>query len=143
MKEFKGFTIQSTISDSAHSNSGELVDAVCDSEELVDAVSNYKELVDAVSSPKRDPSNNPKVATYDTNGNYTHKLLANSEIPEIIQDVISPVHQATVDEVSKCGGALHALCTVLSEEIVTGLAASAACVFKDPYLCDRLVSTVT
>ena len=37
MKEFKGFTIQSTISDSAHSNSEELVDAIRYFEELVDA----------------------------------------------------------------------------------------------------------
>ena len=46
MKEFKGFIIQSTISDSTHSNYEELVDSVCDYEELVDAVSNSKELVD-------------------------------------------------------------------------------------------------
>ena len=42
IKEFKGYTIQSTISDSEHS----------DSEEQVDTISNPKELVDAVSNPK-------------------------------------------------------------------------------------------
>ena len=65
----KGFTIQSTISDSAHYGSKELVDAVSNSEELVDAVSDYEELFDAVSDPKSDPSSDPKVATYTTNDN--------------------------------------------------------------------------
>ena len=69
---FKGFTIQSTISDSAHSDSEEVVDAVSDSEELVYALSDSKELVDAVSDPKRDPNSDPKVATYTTNRNF-HK----------------------------------------------------------------------
>ena len=36
IQEFKGFTIQSTISDSVHSDSEELVDAIRNSEELVD-----------------------------------------------------------------------------------------------------------
>ena len=53
IKQIMGCTIQSTISDSAHSNY----------EEQVDAVSNSGELVDAVSDPKRNPSSNPKVAT--------------------------------------------------------------------------------
>ena len=87
IKEFKGFTIQSTISDSAHSNSEELVyavrnseelvDAVSNSEELVDAVRNSEELVDAISDPKSDPSIYPKVSTYTTNGISPKKLLAN------------------------------------------------------------------
>ena len=65
MKEFKGFMIQSTIIDSAHRKSEELVDAVYDYEELVDAVGDARELVDivsdseklfdAVSDPKSDP----------------------------------------------------------------------------------------
>ena len=67
MKEFKVFTIQSIISDSAHSNP----------EELVDAISDSKELFDAVSDPKIDPSSDPKVATYTTNGKYPNKSLAN------------------------------------------------------------------
>ena len=49
MKEFKGFTIQSTIRDYSHRDSKELVDAVSDSEELVDAVSD----------PKSDTSSDP------------------------------------------------------------------------------------
>ena len=59
MKEFKGVTIQSTISNYAHS----------DSEEIVDAVSNSEELDDAVSDPKINPSSDPKIATYTVNGN--------------------------------------------------------------------------
>ena len=112
MKEFKVFSTQSTISNSAHSNS--------------------EELFDAVSDPKSYPSSNPNVATYNTNGNYPHKLLANSEIPEIIQGVIPPFHQATAGGVSTCGGDLHAVRTVLSEEIFMGAAPSAVRVFKDP-----------
>ena len=52
IKEFKGYTIQSTISDSEHSDSEEQVDAISHSEEQVDTISNPKELVDAVSNPK-------------------------------------------------------------------------------------------
>ena len=42
---FKGCTIQSTISDSTHSDSDEHVDAISDSEEQVDAIINSEELV--------------------------------------------------------------------------------------------------
>ena len=116
MKEFKGVTIQSTISDSAHSNSNELVDDVID--------------------PKNDPlvathTSDGNSATDTNNGNSPHKLLANREIPAIFQGVIPPVFQVTVDGVSICGVDLHAVRTVLSEEIVTGAATSAAHVFKD------------
>ena len=138
MKEFKIFFIQSTISDSVYSNSEELVDTISDSKELVDTASNSKELVDNVSNSKAlfdavsNPSINPKVATYTTNGYSPHGLLENSEIPAIIQGTIPPVLQATVDGVLICGGALNAIFTVLSEEIVTGVATSAAHFFKDP-----------
>ena len=44
--------IQSTISNYAHSDSEERVDAKSDSKELVDAISDSKELVDAVSEAK-------------------------------------------------------------------------------------------
>ena len=49
MKEFKGFSIQSTISNYAQSNSDELVDAISDSKGLFDA--------------KSDPKSDLKVAT--------------------------------------------------------------------------------
>ena len=60
IKEFKGYMIQSTISDSAHS----------DFEGQVDAISDSEELVDAVRYPKSNQSSNPKVATYITNGDF-------------------------------------------------------------------------
>ena len=72
IKQFKGCTIQSAISDYKHSDSEEQVDAIIDYEEQVDAISNSKEMVEAVSDPKSDPSSGPKVATYTTNGN-SHK----------------------------------------------------------------------
>ena len=50
----------------------------------------------------------------------------------MIQGVIPLVHQATTDGVFRCGGAFHAVRTVLCEEIVTGVAPSAARDFKDP-----------
>ena len=118
-----------------------MVDTVSYSKELFDAVSDSKELVDAVSNRKRDPSSDPNVATYSTNGNYPHRLLVNSEIPTIIQCVIPLVHQATVDGVLTCGGALHAVCTFLTEEIVTGAAPSAACVLKYPQVLNWKVAS--
>ena len=50
----------------------------------------------------------------------------------IVQGVIPSVHQATADGISTCGEYLHAVRTVLSEEIFTGTAPRAAHVFKDP-----------
>ena len=44
--------IQSTISDSAHSDSEEYVDAISDYKELVDTISNSDRLVDDVSKAK-------------------------------------------------------------------------------------------
>ena len=67
IKQFKGCTIQSAISDYKHSDSEEQVDAIIDYEEQVDAISDSEELVEAVSNPKRDPSSDPKVAPYTTN----------------------------------------------------------------------------
>ena len=109
-----------------------MIHAVRDYKELVDAVSDYEKLFDAVSDPKRFPSSDQKVSTYNTNRNSPHKLLVNSEISAIIQGVIPPVHQATEDGVLICGGALHAVRKVLTEEIITGAAFSSARVFKDP-----------
>ena len=42
MREFRGFTIQSTISNSAYSELEEMVDTISDSEELVDNVRDPK-----------------------------------------------------------------------------------------------------
>ena len=127
MKEFKEFTIQSTVSNSVHS----------DSEELVDAVNNSYGLVDAVSDPKSDPlvathTSDINSATDTTNVNSPHKLLANKDIPSVIQGVIPPVHRETEIWFSTRGGDLHAVHKVLLEEIGTGADPSAARVFKDP-----------
>ena len=84
--------IQSIISNSAHSNSEEVVDVVRDSEELVDTVSYPK------SNPLVAIHTSDRNCTTDTaNGNYPHKLLAKRKIPAIIQGVIPPVHLATAD----------------------------------------------
>ena len=98
---FKGCTIQSTINNSAYYNYDkqvdaindfeEQVDAINDSEEHVDAIRNYKELVGNVSNPKSDPSRNPKVATYNKNGN-PQKLLRSRFVPNIFQGPIGPIN---------------------------------------------------
>ena len=80
---------------------------------------------------------NPKVATYNTNRNSPHKLLANREIPAIIQGVIPLVHQTIAYGVLTCGTALHDLRTVLLEEILTGAAPSAARHAHDYLLMDN------
>ena len=78
-----------TISNSAHYDFNEQVDAMSNSEEQVDAISNYKELVDAANNPKSDPSSDPKVATHTTNRNFAQKLLKNrmSQRPSQAQSV--------------------------------------------------------
>ena len=141
IKEFKGFTIQSKIRNSAHFNSRELVDVVRDYEELVDAVRDPKSdaLVDTCTSG----GNKRDYATDTTNVNSPHKLLANREILAIIQCVIPPVHQATVDGGLTYRGYLHVVRTVLSEEIVTGAAPSAAHVFEDPPLVNWKVASTS
>ena len=64
--------IQSTITDSAHSNSEELVDVVSDSKELIDTESNPKS--DYLESTHTSDGN---FDTDTTNRNSPHKLLAN------------------------------------------------------------------
>ena len=58
------------------------------SEKQVDIINDSKELVDAISDPKRDPSSNPKVGTYTTNGKCTHKLLISWFVSKIIPATI-------------------------------------------------------
>ena len=91
--------IQSTINDSAHPNSEEQVDAISDSEEQVYVISNSEELVDAVSDPKRNPSSNPKVSTYTTNGKSTQKLPKKRFVPKIIQGEICLIDQLVTEDV--------------------------------------------
>ena len=89
---------------------------------------NYSEEDNAES----DPSSDPKVATYTTNGNSSHKLLTNREIPAIIQGVILPVNQTTAYGVTKIRGALHTIRTVLHKEIFMGTACITTGVLKYP-----------
>ena len=96
----------------------------------------FRGLFDAVSNPKSDPSSDPEVATYTTSKKIPNKLLANSEIPAIIQGIIPTFHQATSNGVLTCGRALHAVCTILMEDIITGATPSAVNIFKDPLVVD-------
>ena len=87
IKQFKGCTIQSTISDSAQydsdkqveaindsdkkvdaiNDSDKQVDAINDSDKQVNAINNSEELVDVGSDPASNTRSYPKVATYNTN----------------------------------------------------------------------------
>ena len=104
---FNGFTIQSTINDSAY----------YDSEE---------------NDAESDPNSDPKVATHTTKRNYLHKLLTNREIPEIIQGFIPPVKQTTLGGVATSRRGMNAVRAVLRKEIFTGATRSTAGVLKDP-----------
>ena len=82
----------------------------------------------------------------DTNKrNYPHKLFTNREIPAIIQGVILPVKQTTIDGVATSGRALHAVHAVLPKDIFTGTMRSAAGVLKDPSVVNwrDTVGTIT
>ena len=113
-------TIQSTINNYEHYNSEEDV----------------KE-----SNPKSDPwvsthtsdGNERRITDTDTTeGNYSHKLLTNIEIPVIIQGVITSANQTTADGVATSESALHEVRAVIHKEIVTGTMCSSASVLKDP-----------
>ena len=58
--------------------------------------------------------------------------MTNKEIPAIIQVVIPPVNQTTVDGVVTSGKALYAVHAVIHKDIVTVTTCSAAGVLKDP-----------
>ena len=94
-------TIQSTINDSAY----------YDSEED-DAESN--------------PNSDPKVDTHTSDGYSPHKLLINRIISEIIPVAIPPIDQTIAEYAALSGDTLRARCTILSKEIVTDTARSAA-----------------
>ena len=100
IKEFKGCTIQSTISDSAQYDSNKQVDAINDSNKQVDIINDSEELVDAGSDPKSDPSSDPKVATYTTNRKSPQNLLRSQLCPEIIQGAIGPINQIVNEDVT-------------------------------------------
>ena len=90
-----------------------------------------------------DLNRNPKVSTHTsnrkkrkvtdtdtTNRNYPHKLLINRINPEITSVVIPPIYPLTVDGVAASGGNLHVRRTIISMEIVTNMARSAAQIFQ-------------
>ena len=108
IKEFNGLMIQSTINDSAY----------YDSEE--DDAKNDPKSDSLVATHTSDVNKRKTTNTDTTNGNAAHKLLMNREIPGIIQGVIPPVNQTTVNGVVTSRRDLHAVRTVLYREIVTG-----------------------
>ena len=100
IKQFKVWTIQSTIKNSAQNDSEEHVDTINDSDEQVDAINNSEELVDAGRDPKRDKSSNLKVDTYTNSGKFPQSLLKSRFVPEIIQGKIGPINQLFTEDVT-------------------------------------------
>ena len=113
-------TLQSTINDSAYYNSEE-------------------------DDSESDPNINPKVPTHTsdrkkikvididtTNGSSPHKSLINRLIPDNIPFIIPTIDPMTADGAATIGGNLHAHRTILSKEIATDVAQSAARIFKNP-----------
>ena len=116
VENFKGWTIQSTISDSAHNDSDKQVDEINGSEEQVDtrnwlrndsveqvdqinysnkqvdAISYYNKLVVTGSDPKSNQSINPKADTHTNNGTFAQKILISPFVPKIIPVVIWPIN---------------------------------------------------
>ena len=120
IKGFKGLTLQSTINDSSYYHS-----------DVNDAKSDPKS--DQVVATHTSDRKKRKVTDTDTNnGNPPHKLLINRLVPEIIPVVIPLINQKTADGIAESGGTLHAVRMILSKEIVTDAARSAAHVFKYP-----------
>ena len=92
-------------------------------------------------NPKSDPwvsthtsdGNERRITDTDTTeGNYSHKLLTNIEIPVIIQGVTPSANQTPADGVATSERALHEVRAVLHKEIVTGTMCSSGIVLKDP-----------
>ena len=94
---------------------------------------------------KSDPKSDPLVDTHTsdkkkgkitytdtTKVNSPHKLLTNREIPEIIQGVILPFNQTTVDGVATSGRFFRVVCAVLHKDIGVSATLSTAGVLKYP-----------
>ena len=120
IRGFNGLTIQSKIKDSVYYISEE-------------------------NDPESDPNSNSLVATHTsdgkkrkvtdtdtTNGNCPHKLLINRIVPEINPVAIPPIDQTITEDATGSGETFHAGCTILSKEIVTDTACSAAHFFRTP-----------
>ena len=106
-KGFNGSTIQSTIKNSTYYNSEE-----------------YEAEIDK--------NSDPKVSAHTTNRNSPHTLLINRIIPEIIPATIPPIDQTIAEDATGSGETLKARRTIISKEIVTDAARSAARVFRTP-----------
>ena len=82
--------------------------------------------------------NKRKVPDTDTtNIYYSHKLLINRLIPEIIPVSIPPIDPTIADGVMESIRTLNARQTITSKEIVTDAARSGALVFQDPTVVNQ------
>ena len=120
IKGFNGFTIQSTINDSAY----------CDSEE--DDTESNPNSDSKVATHTSDRKKRKVTDTDTTNRNSPQKLLINRLIPEIIKVTIPPIDQTVAEDAAGNVETLHALRTAPSKEVVTDTSRNAACVFWTP-----------
>ena len=82
------------------------------------------------SDPKSDLSNNPKVATHSTNGNFTQILLISRFVPMIVPVTIGPIHPLITADVMVVQDVLSPRQTVLLKESVTDAAGSCTHIFR-------------
>ena len=142
IKQFKECNIQSTINNFGYYDSNEQVNATNDSKEQVDVmnwlrndseeqfnvINDSEELVDA----KSNPSSDPKVATYTTNGKFTQKLLFSWFVPKIIPATIRPVDQIVTEDLPGIREILGSRQMVLPKASVTDSSRSGACILRTP-----------
>ena len=100
-----------------------------DSQKQIDVINDSEELIDAIS----DPSSDPKVATYTTNGNFTQKLLSSRFVPNITPFFIVPINLLVTANVVGVQDILSPCQTVLPKARVTNAALSCAHIFRNPW----------
>ena len=120
IKGFNGLAIQSTINNSAYYNSEE-------NDAEIDPKSDQ-----LVATHTSDGMKIKVTDTDNTNGNYPRKLLINRLIPDIIPVAIPPIDQTIAEDAAGSGETLHVRRTIVSKDIVTDTARSAARVFRNP-----------
>ena len=157
VENFKGCTIQSTISDSEHSDSDKQVDKINDFEggfdarnwlrndyaeqvgqindydKQVDSISDFEKLVVTGSDLKIDPSSDPKVSTHAINRNFTQKLLISQFVTKIIPVVIGPINLPITVDMMVAQDILSSRQMVLLKESVTDATCSCAHIFRGTY----------
>ena len=111
-------------------DSDKQVDPINDSDKQVDVIRDSKKLVDAGSDPKSNPSRNPKVDNYTTNGKFTQKSLISRFVPKIIPVAIGPINQLVTNGVSGIQEILGSFQTVLPKASVTDTAHSCARILR-------------